>query len=321
MYQGHVLLARVRCRMHRAWHNAKPHRHARKIGIWVAAFVASPYISPLFGNFIIAGLGEWRPVFWVVFATCCLDLGLVVLFMDETYYNRDVPLDAQPERGGGQVGRIMRVLGVWEIRHHSNYYHGVIKSNARMVKTLFKPVIFPCCVYYLLSFMWSVGINITSTILFELPVEIGGYGFGPRAVGYLYFTPIVGVIIGESFGHFFNDFLARRYIKRHDGHFKPETRLWTNYISAALMIPGLVILGQALDHHWNYWVIVVGWCMYIVGVMTATVGITAYALDSYPSASGEVAGLLNVSRTIGGFAVGYFQAPVSSKISSLGRTS
>ena len=49
--------------------------------------------------------------------------------------------------------------------------------------------------------------------------------------------------------------------------------------------------------------------MYIFGVITASVAITAYALDSYPTASPEVSGLLNFSRVLGGFTVGYFQQP------------
>ena len=58
----------------------------------------------------------------------------------------------------------------------------------------------------MLSFMWSVGINITSSILFATPKVVGGYGFNAKALGFLYLTPIVGVSLGELFGHFFNDF-------------------------------------------------------------------------------------------------------------------
>ena len=47
--------------------------------------------------------------------------------------------------------------------------------------------------------------------------------------------------------------------------------------------------------------------MYVFGCMIASVAVTAYALDSYPTGSGEVSGFINFSRIIGGFAVGYFQ--------------
>jgi hypothetical protein len=165
----------------------------------------------------------------------------------------------------------------------------------------------------MLSFMWSIGINITSSILFATPEEDGGYGFNSKAVGFLYLTPIVGVSLGEFFGHFFNDFLANRYIRTHHGIFKPEARLWTNYIATFFMVPGLIIVGQALEKHLHYWVIVVGWGMYVFGLMLASVAITTYALDSYPTRSGEVSCFLNFARVGGGFTVGYFQQPWGEK--------
>jgi len=147
-----------------------------------------------------------------------------------------------------------------------------------------------------MSFMWAVGINITSTILLETPIAAGGYGFNSRAVGFLYFTPLVAVSLGEFFGHFFNDWAANRYIRKHAGLFKPEARLITNYIAAGFMIPGLIIVGQTLEKHLSYAGIIMGWGMYVFGVMLATVAVTAYALDSYPNASSEVSGLLNFAR-------------------------
>lgn len=81
---------------------------------------------------------------------------------------------------------------------------------------------------------------------------------------------MVAVGLGEFFGHFFNDFVASRYIRKHDGVFEPEARLKTNYISAFLMIPGLITVGQALEKHLSYSAIVMGWGMYVFGVMTAS---------------------------------------------------
>lgn len=156
-----------------------------------------------------------------------------------------------------------------------------------------------------MNFMWAVGINQTSAILFATPVAAGGYGFSQSAVGYLFFAPIVGVVLGEVFGHFFNDFVATRYIRKHSGVFVPEARLKPIYVSAFSLIPGLVIIGQALGHHLNWAAIVIGWGMYVFGCMIASVAITAYALDSYPTASGEVSSLINLFRLLGGFSVGY----------------
>ena len=157
--------------------------------------------------------------------------------------------------------------------------------------------------------MWAVGINQSSSILFATPVAAGGYGFTDRSLGFIYFTPVVAVIIGEAFGHFFNDYLFTRYIRTHGGIFQPEARLPSSYIAAVFMVPGIVLVGQALHKHLDYAAIIMGWGMFVFGCMVASVAITAYALDSYPDGSGEVSGLINFSRIIGGFAVPYFQQP------------
>lgn len=162
--------------------------------------------------------------------------------------------------------------------------------------------------------MWSVGINQTTSIIFEAPVFENGYGFDKISVGFLCFTPVVAVCIGQLFGHFFNDFIANRYIRIHEGRFQSEVRLITSYIAFALMVPGIVLVGQALRHHLPYVAVVMGWGMYVCGCMISSVSVTAYAVDAYPSASGEVAGFINFARLIGGFSVGYFQEPWGQKI-------
>ncbi|KAK6341494.1 hypothetical protein TWF696_008567 [Orbilia brochopaga] len=284
------------------------HEHARKIGLWAALFLVSPYLAPQLGNFIIYGTGEWRPVFWMVFGVCCFDLVLIVLFADETWYVRNG--SEKPPRGN----RLLRVTGVWQIQYHKELqFVSFGPSWARMVKVLLRPTMIPIMIYYMLSFMWAIGINITTSILFETPVEFGGYGFSAKSVGFLYFTALIAVGLGEIFGHFFNDYIANRYIRKHNGVFEPECRLTTNFIAVVFMIPGLIIVGFGLSKHLHYISLVFGWGMYVFGVMIASVAITAYALDSYPTASGEVSSLLNFARGIGGFSVGYFQQPWGAK--------
>ena len=156
-------------------------------------------------------------------------------------------------------------------------------------------------------FLRAIGINQSTSILFAmLPPE--GYGYSPRSLGFLYFTPIVGALIGETFGHWFNDFIAKKYVKRHNGVFHPEARLLATYVAAVLMIPGLVAVGQALQFHRSVGVVIVGWGMYICGLMTASVALSAYLLDAFPLWPTEVSGLINFFRSIGGFQVPYYQS-------------
>lgn len=156
-----------------------------------------------------------------------------------------------------------------------------------------------------MSFMWAVGINQTSAILFATPRTAEGYGFSQDIIGYVFFAPIVAVIIGEVFGHFANDWIAAQYIRKHKGVFLPEARLKPVYLAGAFMVPGLVLIGQTLHSHLHWMGIVMGWGMFVFGCLVASVAITAYAVDSYPTAAGEVSSLINFARLLGGFSVGF----------------
>ncbi|KAJ5654464.1 hypothetical protein N7490_001467 [Penicillium lividum] len=48
------------------------HEHAQKVGIWYAIFITSPVLGPLLVNFMIAGLGKWQLVFWLLIAWSAL---------------------------------------------------------------------------------------------------------------------------------------------------------------------------------------------------------------------------------------------------------
>lgn len=283
------------------------HEQARKIGIWFSIFICSPFLTPLLGNFMVPRLGEWRPVFWLVFAWVAFQTVFTLLFGDETYYNRKVPLERQPERGTGHIQRLSRVGGIWGIRNHLGYFPTIANSYKRLFAALVKPLIFSTVVIYSVVFMWAIGINLCSGILLQTPREAGGYGLDQTTIGYIYFTPVVAIFIGEIVGHYLNDYIVAVYTRRHHGVFIPEARLWTAYVGATLMVPGLILTGQTLQHQLPYVGIIFGWGMHATGFMLVSVAIYAYLLDCYPSASGEVSALVNGGRAIAGFSIGYFQ--------------
>ncbi len=125
--------------------------------------------------------------------------------------------------------------------------------------------------------------------------------------GLFYFTPIVAAILGEVIGHWLHDRIAIVYQKRHGGRLEPEARLSAMWISTPFLCAGLVLLGFALENGYHYMLTALGWGLYVFGIMISTTAITAYNLDSYPEASGEVAAWLNFARVAGGFIVSYFQ--------------
>ncbi|KAF4548075.1 Polyamine transporter-like protein 1 [Elsinoe fawcettii] len=285
------------------------HERARKIGLWATLYIASPYLGPCISSFVIFGTGRWPDIYWVCVGVVSLELILVVFVIDETWYNRSKPQSEQPLREPGVAGRLSRLLGVWQLKHHKAYFAPTAETFVKFFTVITRPVVALLCFSYLLVFAWAIGINITATILFAQPAEIGGYAFNNRTIGFLYFTPIVGTFIGEIFGHYFNDWVANRHIRKNQGVFEPEARLWMIYISCFIGIPALVLVGQALELRLNVAAIVFGWGMFAFGVMTMSVAATAYTIDSYPSVPAELGGWLNFSRTLGGFSVGYFQSP------------
>lgn len=119
------------------------HEHARKIGIWTALFLASPYFGPLFANFIIAGTGSWVNVYWLIFGIGCLDLLLMACFLDETWYRHDIPPESQPPRWN----RFSRIIGVWQIHVHRQYFGTVVRSYRRMLVVFLKPIMLPLLIY------------------------------------------------------------------------------------------------------------------------------------------------------------------------------
>jgi hypothetical protein len=208
--------------------------------------------------------------------------------MEETYYDRRLPVESQPERGS----RISRLLGIsqFKSRHLRNSFG---QAALRPIKVLLKPTVFLSSLYYLLTFAWVVGIN-TTLAIFLTPL----YNFGPLQIGYFYFTPIVAALLGEIIGHWLHDQIANRYIKTHQGHFEPEVRLRAIYISTPFMIAGLVGLGFALEDAYHFMITSLFWGLYVFGIMITTVALNAYNLDSYPEASGEVSAWINMARTV-----------------------
>lgn len=257
----------------------------------------SPYMGPLFAAFQVA-FKPWPVPFWVYTAMTGTVLVLAVLFLDETYYDRRIPAAQQPAPGSRVPGRL---LGVAQFRSR-RLRNSFPQACMRVVKVICKPTILLSTAYYLLTFAWVVGIN-TTLSLFLTPL----YDFGPLQIGYFYFTPCVAVLLGEVTGHWLHDWNARRYVRAHKGHFEPEVRLRVLFFSLPFMVAGLALIGQALEDAWHYMALSVAWGLYVYGIMITTVGLSAYCLDSYPEASGEVSAHLNNSRTLGGFVISYFQ--------------
>ncbi|OQO05774.1 hypothetical protein B0A48_09868 [Cryoendolithus antarcticus] len=278
------------------------HERARKINIWASFVILSPYFGPLFTAFIIS-TQKWQIAFAVYTIMTALCLVLQIAFAEETFFNRKIPEVDRPRKTPGIGGRVGRLTGTeqWKSRHQRNTF---AQACMRPFRVLIKPTVALSTIYYLLTFAWVVGINTTLSIFLTAPP----YEFGPRQIGFYYFTPVVAALLGEIIGHWLHDTIARVLTRRSkEKKLEPEYRLTAIALSTPFMVVGLVVLGFALERSWHYMIAALGWGMYVFGIMITTVAITAYCLDSYPEGSGEVAAWINCARTTGGFVVSYFQ--------------
>lgn len=99
----------------------------------------------------------------------------VVLFGEETFYDRRIPPDVQPARRS----RWLRLVGIeqWHSRRLRNTFPEAI---LRSLQVLRQPIVLLVNFYYVCIFAWLVAINAT------LPIFLTSvYGFGPKHIGTL----------------------------------------------------------------------------------------------------------------------------------------
>jgi len=113
-----------------------------------------------------------------------------------------------------------------------------------------------------------------------------------------------------------NDWVMKREIRRNNGVFEAEARLWTCYIGVLLYVVGFVVLGASLQNH-NIAAVIIGWGIAQVAILVTTVAVYAYCNDCFPRQQGEISGLLNLVRILGGFGVGFFQVSWAEKHGAL----
>jgi hypothetical protein len=150
--------------------------------------------------------------------------------------------------------------------------------------------------------MWTIGIVSTITLFLSPPPQgMGPYAFSPTAVSLLFFAPMIGTVLAELWGHWFNDFLCNRYIRTHGGTYKPENRLWGVYPAWLMGILGLIIIGESLQHAYPWVGLAFGWGLNCFSTLGTTVAISAYLLDVFPKQAALASAWINAFRTVGKF--------------------
>ncbi|KAG0134955.1 major facilitator superfamily domain-containing protein [Tuber indicum] len=297
--------------------------HVRKLGIWGWSILIGPYFGPFLSSFIVSTL-KWRTAFWIVSAFVGLGIILIALLLDETSFDRINLSNNPPRPVKNWKYKLQALSGVYGYRAKGkpSLWQGCVE----IWRVFNKPQFYTLFFYHGVTYMWSVGIN-GSLVLFLVPPPPKGYGFDSVGIGLIYFAPMIGIVLGELWGHFFNDLIQARSIRKNNGFFVPESRLWAIYFSTVFSAVGLGLLGVGLQNLWSWGIIALLWGAYIWSLMIGTVAtsgepslviliwlylttsttIAAYVLDCFPQRSAAASALLNFTRVLHGFLVPFFQ--------------
>ncbi|KAF8799750.1 MFS general substrate transporter [Phlegmacium glaucopus] len=289
------------------------HLQARMINIWTMGVVLAPHLSPFVFGFLVART-TWRWAYGIGTLYTLLVFILIVLFMEESMYLRHEGKVVSVKQTGlrNRIKSLIGITGFQSARKDPTWTEVLIAP----LNVVWRPHLFSILVLEAAVFGFGIGINVTNTIFLQRPPPFG-FGLGPTIVSGIYATPVVAVIIGELMGRYLNDWVMNQEIKRNHGVFEAEARLWTCYVGVLLYAIGFVILGAALENHLNIAAVIIGWGIAQTAVLVTTVAIYAYCNDCFPRQQGEISGLLNLCRTLGGFSVAFFQVPWAEKHGAL----
>ncbi|KAF7290370.1 MFS general substrate transporter [Mycena chlorophos] len=289
------------------------HLQARMLNFWTMGFIISPFLSPFAFGFLVART-TWRWGYGIGSMYGAIVVLLIVFFMEETMYDRTVrPIPTRPTTGLRY--RIETLVGLTGLKMQK-YRMSWTEAFLSPFNVVWRPHILSILVFEAMLFGFSIGINTTNAVFLGSPPPLG-FAWSPFAIAGGYGTPIVSVIIGELVGRFLNEWIQNVSIRRNGGVFEAESRLWACYVAVPLYIVGFVTLGSAFQKHLSPGAIVMGWGIAETSVMINTVAVYAYCNDAFPKHQGEVSALINLARTLGGFAVAYFQVPWALKHGAL----
>jgi len=289
------------------------HLQARQLNIWTMGFIISPFISPFAFGFLVAR-ASWRWAYGIGTIYGAIVLVLIVLFMEETQYDRRLN-NASLRQSTGFRYRLETLVGITGLRM-AKYRTSWSDSIFSPLRIVWRPHLLAVLLFEAMVFGFSIGINVTNAVFLGTPPPVG-YGFSQFGIAGVYGTPIVAVIIGEIIGRYANDWIMNRGIRRNKGIFEAEVRLWACYIAMPLYLAGFLALGGAFQKKLSVGAVVMGWGLAEVAVMINTVAIYSYCNDCFPRHKGEVSALINLARTLGGFSVAFFQVPWASKNGAL----
>ncbi|PIL27344.1 MFS general substrate transporter [Ganoderma sinense ZZ0214-1] len=268
------------------------HLQARKLSIWTMGFVLSPVLAPFLFGFLVAR-ANWRWSYGIGTMYDAIVVFLIAFFLEETMYDRHLanphPLDRPSSTLRYRVEMLVGATGLRMARFRPSWKTVALAP----LKVVWRPHLFAILWYEGVLFGLQIGLHVTNAVILANPPPTG-YGYGQIQIAATYASSLAAVLIGEVVGRYLVDWLLEVTVRRNNGVFEADCRLWACYPSAALFVIGFILEGAAFQFHLHIAVLVVGWLCAQIAVMMNT-------------SAGEISALINLARSLGGFSVSYFQ--------------
>ncbi|KIW62133.1 hypothetical protein, variant [Exophiala xenobiotica] len=270
-----------------------PREWPRYINTWGTTFLVGPFLFPALAGYILDGTGSWRDAFKVLAGFYGLSTILILAFGRETYYNKAT--------GTQQTNRVKAFFGIGNTRLPKGAT--LSSSTVNIIKHIFTLPILLVGISTMVNFTWPIGITTTIDSFVRAPP----YLFDNIADASIRFAGVIGALLGFVFGYFFNEWIYNGSGGRRKATWRSEYRLHGVWFPIGSMFCGLLTYGFTLNYGKSWVGLAFGWVMVNIGLVGSTVAITAFALEKYPNQATVVSAIINMWRTCGGFAVGYFQ--------------
>ncbi|KAK5167587.1 uncharacterized protein LTR77_007286 [Saxophila tyrrhenica] len=253
------------------------------MGIYILSVTNGPHVAPIAGGYVAERLG-WRWCFWI---PGIIQAGLWVvttLTLPETLFSR------REAAAGLKKRSFMQKL----------LFHGKVVNRSVKPRDFFGSLRMAQYLAVLLPTIWYAAANAWGSTIFAVTgahicVEV--FDFDLDQIGLFLGVPLtVGCMIGEATAGWVSDVIINAYARRHNGHHKPEARLYLLPLATLLGI-GTATYGYCVQAS-KLWIIA-AICMAISGLGTQ-VGNTivyTYTTDSYKPQSGEIGAVINLLKS------------------------
>ncbi|CZT43278.1 probable benomyl/methotrexate resistance protein [Rhynchosporium secalis] len=246
--------------------------------IYTASPFVGPSLGPLIGGFINQYI-DWRWTFYVLLIWSGANLGMIMLFVPETYHPillRNKARKLRQETGDEKWKSSME-------RNNKSIPKTIALSLQRPFQLLFlEPMVLNLCLFSAIL----LGILYLFFGAFPL-VFTGNHGFSLSQVGLSFLGIFVGMVLAATTDPIWHKNYARLIRQREErtgevGGSEPEYRLPPSICGAVLVPSGLFMFAWTTYSSVHWIVPIIGSTIFGMGTLLVFSGIFTFLVDAYP---------------------------------------